>query len=886
MAKKAGLILLALFLLWLHFYDLGRRPFHHDESIHAYYGWLLAKNGPAAYKYDPVYHGPFLYFADAFTFRLFGGFINVNATDFSARFMPSLFGIILLLLAYLFLKDAWGGKASLWIVVLICFSPTFTYFARFIREDIFVAVHNLAIIYGIWKYITTAKPVWFYVACGALALAFCTKESTYITVALGLGFLMFYIAGIYLNGKKTNWAEIKNWIKTNQNTLINGASVFIAIYVVLFTSLFTNPKGIIDSVYTAIKYWGGQQYKPRIPGPFYYYWSRLFIYEPLVAIAFIGALFKFINNNISKYLIILGTLGIYAFSIAEEYISLLNVSWIKTGVGFLSVIIFIIAFALISQKSIGNRKNCVMFFLIYWSLSNLFAYSFAQEKVPWLLVHILLPMSLLGAVFWAESLQDIKKWSKKVALVCIAFLLAFEALASYRLNFIDGANPCETLVYTQTTWDVVKKANQVKEILAKLNRKSALGLIYIENEVSWPLVWYLRDYPVNYSKPSPQEAKEALAIFADLGNQSYYQKNLAGLFSEEHLPLRAWWIADRHKMNLSNIITFLFTRKTFNPTGSSDFLFYLRKDYSSLPPVRGVSLTGGGPPSGEVRGVNLTPQIIKPQKIFGSKGGGKGQFDLPRGLSCDNEGIWIADSRNSRIEKFSWEGKFLKSLGKEGNRYGEFKEPCGLALDKEGNIYVADTWNHRIQKFNPKGEFLLQWQDNFYGPRCVVIDDAKKIIYVSDTGNCLIKKYNLEGNSLGSFGGRGQEPGKFWEPIGLALDKNGNIWVADTWNQRIQCLNPKGKALKLWDVPGWYGPYLREPYIAIYKENVIVTDSAIHRILVFNMDGKLIKIIGKLGRGEGEFNTPVGITLGKGGLVVGEAGGCRVQIFPLTLFSY
>ena len=74
----------------------------------------------------------------------------------------------------------------------------------------------------------------------------------------------------------------------------------------------------------------------------------------------------------------------------------------------------------------------------------------------------------------------------------------------------------------------------------------------------------------------------------------------------------------------------------------------------------------------------------------GGKGTGKGQFDNPRGLAVDSAGnIFVADTDNGRIEKFSPNGIFITSIGTRGEGYGQLKEPNGIAIDRAGNIYVA-----------------------------------------------------------------------------------------------------------------------------------------------------------------------------------------------------
>ena len=95
---------------------------------------------------------------------------------------------------------------------------------------------------------------------------------------------------------------------------------------------------------------------------------------------------------------------------------------------------------------------------------------------------------------------------------------------------------------------------------------------------------------------------------------------------------------------------------------------------------------------------------------WGSEGSEDGQFNSPYGIAVDGSGkVYVADSGNHRIQKFSSKGIFLATWGSNGLRNGQFDSPHGIAVDGSGNVYVADSGNHRIQKFNPDGTFLATW---------------------------------------------------------------------------------------------------------------------------------------------------------------------------------
>ena len=199
---------------------------------------------------------------------------------------------------------------------------------------------------------------------------------------------------------------------------------------------------------------------------------------------------------------------------------------------------------------------------------------------------------------------------------------------------------------------------------------------------------------------------------------------------------------------------------------------------------------------------------LVPEAFIGSAGAADGQFNAPRDIAIAPNGtIYVADSRNHRIQHFTADGKWLDSWGTyasvdAGNAPGgTFNEPWGIAVGPDGSVYVADTWNYRIQKFDPEGKFIAMWgtsgtadvNTTFWGPRGIVVDSKGRVL-VSDTGNNRIVIFDKDGNYLTQFGIKSIEFGEFYEPVGLAVDSTDLLYVVDTWNQRIQVFAPDKRA--------------------------------------------------------------------------------------------
>lgn len=288
---------------------------------------------------------------------------------------------------------------------------------------------------------------------------------------------------------------------------------------------------------------------------------------------------------------------------------------------------------------------------------------------------------------------------------------------------------------------------------------------------------------------------------------------------------------------------------------------------------------------------------------FGSQGVEPGQFQNPRDIAVAPDGsLYVADTMNHRIQHLAADGTVLHVWGSFADLArgeapnGTFYEPWGVAVGPDGTVYVSDTWNHRIQRFSAEGEFLSQWgffgqgETPFalWGPRDIAIDTQGQV-FVSDTGNKRVVVYDADGNYLTQFGTSGYDPGQFNEPVGLAVDDDGLVYIADTWNQRVQIMAADGTGGYIpflnWDVVAWYGQSLdNKPYLAVDTEgNLYISDPEGYRILHFTRTGTFVDYFGDYGNSLGTFNLPTGLAVdAQGGLWVVDSGNNRVMHFPLA----
>jgi len=262
-------------------------------------------------------------------------------------------------------------------------------------------------------------------------------------------------------------------------------------------------------------------------------------------------------------------------------------------------------------------------------------------------------------------------------------------------------------------------------------------------------------------------------------------------------------------------------------------------------------------------------------------GNGKGQFDSPRGIAIDSAGnIFVADTSNGRIEKFSPSGVFTTSIGTRGKGHGQFGEPNGLAIDRAGNIYVAEASNHRVQKLAPDGTFIAEWAPGFYGPRKIAIgpDDS---IYVVDQGLTRIVKLSLDGRVLTTWGSAGSGDGQFADHTSVAVDPTTNkVYVADPRNRRIQVFDSNGKFLTKWAIPEWGQPAGFEDLAVDSQRGRLYASSAnMNSILVFDLQGNRVAILTPAP--PDKLEGPSALALTKDKLLVLNSGSARVSVIAL-----
>lgn len=650
----------------MRLWDLGSRAMHHDESLHAYFAFQLSSG--AGYHHDPMMHGPFQMEAMA------GIFYFLGDSEFTARLLHALAGVVLIGMPF-FLRKKLGTLGALVVSMMLLLSPTLLYYSRFARNDILMAVFAFSLIISMWRFLDDGRSRHLYVFAGILALAFATKETAYMisvivgtyllilvtihnrqiitaevmagpvsppmaffrlirgawnSVKEGLGFnspsraamlLVLLISltlplwsaalSIFQNTPLLSWSglvlssledssapigspvrgglviaflmvtsmvgiSVYLGIKWDWKRWAKAAALFFGITIILYSTFFTNLPGIGSGLWRSLGYWVAQQDVARGAQPLYYYLVLGAVYEFLPLVFAGGGVIFYIRRN----------------------------------------------------DDLGR-------FLAYWTVATFLLYTIASEKMPWLLVNITLPASILAGKFLGDVIMSIE-WGRLVRVgglvllpVVPIFMVLIWRLVFIEVNFGSVTNSinfiavvgCTSVVIilgyfmfrrtggvnfvaftlipvflvlmvltVKAGWNVSYENNDVPvEML--IYTQTSPDLVLLNDEIhkldggvtidnasgyTWPWAWYLRDHPdkrfPSYENGLGSSVAGAVLI-VHAKNRPGVDAALNDNYTEALKFKHRWWFPENYKgLSLNRFVRSLFDRQALRNV--ADYFLY------------------------------------------------------------------------------------------------------------------------------------------------------------------------------------------------------------------------------------------------------------------------------------------------------------------------
>ena len=669
---------------------------------------------------------------------------------------------------------------------------------------------------------------------------------------------------------------------------------FWLIEVLFFTTFLTNTRnGLATGIVGSLGYWLAQHEVQRGNQPPYYYLMLGTLYEFLPMILSIGG------------------------ASAVVYWLRRDAKWDPAGFEPLP------ASTSAQELKLAEiyRRNRVYFvvLLIWWTFGTWIGYSIAGEKMPWLLTHMALPMSILGGwwfglivrkVPWAtivkhgamwllavpvsvifllvvlfdsapftertvDALASTMQWILAVLALAgigygvwltvkrvgvgaalrvagvgfVAILFALTVRFTYMLNYINYDMATEYLVYAHATPDVKRMLAELDLISERTVGGRNIVVAYDE-DTSWPLSWYMRQYPNARFYGANPNADVMSSPVVLVGSKNY---ELVRPYLERDYVKRTyrqvWWpdqgyfdftwerffatISDPLKMK--NIFEIVFYRRyadSEDPTKPRDLTKWPNRHEFEMYVRRDLAE--------QIWDLNVTPI----ERV------GNAQEELIRQREIDLPAVNVAAGVLGDLPLLL---------------------PRAVAISPSGMQVVADTGNHRVVVLDANGQFIRS-----FGSLCKIGEGV--------AGGCI----DPDGSGPLELG-----DGQFQEPWGIAVNAEGQIFVADTWNGRIQVFGEDGSFVRKWGYFNSSNGAMGDP-LALYGPrgvaidstgNLLVADTGNKRIMRFAPTGEVVGQVGGGGIQLGNFEEPTSVAVDPrdGSIYVADAWNRRIQKLDANL---
>jgi predicted membrane-bound mannosyltransferase/sugar lactone lactonase YvrE len=706
----------------------------------------------------------------------------------------------------------------------------------------------------------------------------------------------------------------------NRKVWLKSLAIFWSIFIIFYTTFFMHGEGFFKGLVAALGYWMSQQTVQRGTQPLYYYaLVQVPVYEYLPALGslltlILAATRRLFTNQPDAPFEPALPLTIPAEGELPPDAAPASLNSIDSEGSFPpeaqttpsspeepeAAPVKRPLFTDPPEDTTLARSIPTVALLLYWSVMSLVTFSFAGERMPWLTTHITMPMILatgwgLGYLVEKTNWQEIRQkkgWQVIVLLIIFIFafsnligsllgvtppfqgaelaqlqatskfLLAFVGSAgsliglfillrgwrpktfaktllltffsilsvltfrtAYRAVYINYDNAKEFLVYAHSTRDMKDVLEQVETISKRLYGDKSIKVAY-DNDSLYPFWWYLRDYPnrVWYADNITKDLRDCPVILVGSANFAKIEPLVRDVYLMYEYK-RMWWPTEIYRNQTLGTLWADFTNSAMR---SALWQIWFNRDYTEY-----AALTGN---------TGLTLATWSPSDLL--------RMYIRKDVAAQ---IWeygiTPQPEEPKIDPYASNTISLdpvKVISVAGQ--STFSAPRGIAVAPDGSLFVADSRNHRIVHLDSTGLYLNSW-----------------------------------GSYANVLEGPAPE-GTFNEPWGVAVGPDGLVYVADTWNHRIQVFTPEGNFVRMWSewlvqgvVDNFWGPR----GIAVDAQgHVLVTDTGKQRVVVFDSEGNYLTQFGERGLAKGQLDEPVGIAVDPTGKVyIADTWNNRVQVF-------
>jgi uncharacterized protein (TIGR03663 family) len=701
-----------------------------------------------------------------------------------------------------------------------------------------------------------------------------------LVTALSIG-IAYYWFGVLRAGDERTGLNFPTW---------GGLMLtFWGIAIIFFTTFFTNPvNGLATGIVGSLGYWLAQHDVQRGSQPWYYYGILTLLYEFLPLLLSIGGAVTLINHLRRRDWDPAPLHDLPADIVNADHVDAEDRSE------------FIPAMMV--------RRILVVFFL-WWVLGAWGAYSYAGEKMPWLMTHIAQPMALLGG-WWLGQLISRIDWQavrekQSIWLVGLAPALIF-ALAtlfaanpfggrdlesiggtirfvlaliltggllylawywisrsgwrtaakllflgvavvlflltvrfSYMLTYVNYDMATEYLVYAHAGPDVKRALAEIDEISERTVGDREIRIAY-SNDSAWPMSWYMKFYPnsVFFGTNPNQDTMSAPIVIAGNADYDKVDPYLARDYVYRDYRM-IWWPEESYKTLSLGTVWGALT----DPARRERLwqIWFYRNH-----PDRTV----------------LDWPHHHPFRLYIRKDLAQTVWDLN-----------VTPTQGQTAATFDYPELELSALTVYGGMYDDLalNQPRDIAIGPDGNRYLLDTGNNRVVVLDTEGNYLRT-----IGSTCLLTDQ-------SQTG-CV----DPDGSGPLELG-----DGQFREPWGIAVGDDSTVFVADTWNGRIQVFDAEGNFLRKWGTFAIIDETNRDGFslfgprgVAVAPNgDVLVADTGNKRILRYTPEGEFVNQVGGGGVVLGRFEEPVDVAVDSntGNILVSDIWNQRIQVLSPEL---